>query len=128
MTQRKPPEERNPRSGSENRARGYQVAVRLSRDELDALEGAAEAVGKHPATLLREAFLESQNETAIRADERIRIAASLRSLPVLDFLHRHGLEPGAGTARVLCAAAAEIEGPGGPGCGKHPGPQEARDG
>lgn len=56
----------------------------------------------------------------VRADERSRIAALLRSSPVLEFLARHGLRPGAGTARVLCAIAAEIEGPGAPGCEQHP--------
>lgn len=67
-------------------------------------------------------------ETAARADERIRIAASLRSMPVAEFLARHGLQLGDGGRPVLCAIAAEIEGPGGSGCGRHPGQQEARDG
>lgn len=62
------------------------------------------------------------------AAERSRIASSLRSLPVAEFLARHGLHLGDVGRPVLCAIAAEIEGPGGSGCGKHPGPQEARDG
>jgi hypothetical protein len=49
-------------------------------------------------------------EAAIRADERERCAFRLRSVFPGDFLERHGLKAGAGAARVLAAAAAEIEG------------------
>jgi hypothetical protein len=44
--------------------------------------------------------------------ERQRCAALLTAGAPLDFLRRHGLEPGAGTGRVLEAAAAEILAPG----------------
>ena len=53
----------------------------------------------------------------IRAAERARCAVVLAHVSPLDFLRAHGLEPGAGTGRVLAAAAAHILAPGGDGAG-----------
>ena len=63
----------------------------------------------------------------IRAAERARCATVLTGLSPLDFLRAHGLEPGAGTGRVLAAAAAHILAPGGDGPGRpQDGPSTAR--
>jgi hypothetical protein len=64
---------------------------------------------------------------AIRAAERARCATVLAHLSPLDFLRAHGLEPGAGTGRVLVAAAAHILAPGVDGPGRpRTGPSTAR--
>ena len=63
----------------------------------------------------------------IRAAERARCAMVLTGLSPLDFLRAHGLEPGAGTGRVLAAAAAHILAPGVDGPGRpQDGPRTAR--
>jgi hypothetical protein len=63
----------------------------------------------------------------IRAAERARCAAVLAGVVPLDFLAAHGLEPGAGTGRVLAAAAAHILAPGVDGPGRpQDGPRTAR--
>ena len=54
----------------------------------------------------------------IRAAERARCATVLAHVSPLGFLTDHGLEPGAGTGRVLAAAAAHILAPGGDGPGR----------
>ena len=65
----------------------------------------------------------------IRAAERARCAMVLTRLSPLDFLRAHGLEPGAGTGRVLVAAAAHILAPGGDGPGRpSEAPQAAAEG
>jgi|SRR6478736_8662386 len=65
----------------------------------------------------------------IRAAERARCATALAHVSPLDFLRAHGLEPGAGTGRVLVAAAAHILAPGGDGPGRAPeAPQAAAEG
>jgi hypothetical protein len=64
----------------------------------------------------------------IRAAERARCAAVLANVSPLGFLTDHGLEPGAGTGRVLVAAAAHILAPGGDGPGASESPQTAAEG
>jgi hypothetical protein len=101
--------------------RGHAVRVTFSDEEHDDLVAASGRTGKSMASLLRNAFLDSQNEADIRASQRERSAFLLRSLFPPDFLKRHGLHPRASTKDILAAAASEIEGPGAPG-EHHPGP------
>jgi hypothetical protein len=94
-----------------------------------------EAVEAAAKVLMRGGTVQDMLEAAaplMAGAERQRCAALLTAGTPMGFLRRHGLEPGAGTGRVLEAAAAEIlaggvdapgrpsDGP--PGAGqRHPG-------
>ena len=56
-----------------------------------------------------EALAGNFSEAIIRADERESCAFRLRSVFPRNFMDRHGLRRSAGVAKVLAAAAAELE-------------------
>jgi hypothetical protein len=90
----------------------------------DMLEAAAPLI---VAAALGDGGPGDEGAARIRAAERARCASVLADVSPLGFLAAHGLEPGAGTGRVLVAAAAHILAPGEDGAVRpQDGPSTAR--